>query len=263
MKKDLGGYEKAKKQKLTQKEKTELIEKHVSLVKTTAYRIAGKGTSPIFLQDLIAAGTVGLLEAIEAYDPSLMVKFETFAKFRIRGAMFDDIRCRDWMPRSLRSKLRELSALQQKLATALSRSPTDMEMAAALHMKLEDYYEYVGSIQPGVIISYEELGIPHLSERQIIDYIEDRASPHPDVEMQWKELKNQIILSLEKLDKDEQLVMALYYYEGLTLKEIAEVMQITESRVSQIHSKTLLKLNGRLQGLKNQIDDLDRNTQEN
>lgn len=253
MMKDLGAYRKGNQRKLSQEEKTELLEKYAFLVKNIAYRLAGRIPQEHFLEDLIAAGTVGLLESIEAYDPSFQVKFETFAKFRIRGAMIDDLRHKDWIPRSVRAKLKELEMLQRKLASQFSKLPTDLEMAQALQMKLGDYYNFLSSVQPGLMISLDELEVSVLTEKNVLDYLEDRALPHPEMEVQLKELKNQIITALEGLEKDEQLVMALYYYEGCTLKEIAEIMQITESRVSQIHTKALLKLNLKFEEWKTQM----------
>lgn len=243
--------------KLTKAEKEDLILKYSSLVKITAYRLAARLPSDHMIDDLISCGNIGLLEALESYNPKLMIKFETFAKFRVRGAMLDEMRSRDWIPRSVRQKLRELDQLQKKLSVDLSRLPEDKEMAEALSMSLEEYYSMVLYVQPAGMISYEDLVSGPATERNVLDFLEDRNSPHPDLEMQFKEIKTRIMEALEQLSQDEQMVMALYYYEGLTLKEIAEVLKVSESRVSQIHSKSLLKLNWRLDQYKDNVDDLD------
>lgn len=251
---NLGAYQKQAKRELSQAEKSELIERYAPLVKITAYRLVGRLPSSHMVEDLISCGLVGLLEAIEAFDPSMMIKFETFAKFRVRGSMIDEMRQRDWIPRSVRSKIREMDNLFRKLSAELQRVPDDHDMAKALEMNLEDYYNYLVELQPAGMISYDDVAGHDMTERNIIDFLEDRASPHPDLEIQIKELKAGIIGALEQLERDEQLVMSLYYYEGLTLKEIASVLQVSESRVSQIHSKALVKLNWRLDKFKKDVD---------
>lgn len=258
--KGLGQYENqstAKKAKLTKAEKEELIIKYSSLVKLTAYRLAARLPSDHMIDDLISCGNIGLLEALESYNPHLMIKFETFAKFRIRGAMLDEMRNRDWIPRSVRQKIRELDKIQKKLSIELSRIPEDQDMADALSMNLDEYYNMILYVQPAGMISYEDLVSGPANERNVLDFLEDQSSPHPDLEVQIKELKSKIIEALEQLNQDEQMAMALYYYEGLTLKEIAEVLKVSESRVSQIHSKALLKLNWRLDHYKKDVNDLE------
>lgn len=254
--KGLGAYQKAAKKDMTREEKNELVGKYASLVKITAYRLVGRLPAHHFVEDLISCGMIGLLEAIESFDPSLMIKFETFAKFRIRGSMIDEMRQRDWIPRSVRARIREIDTLSRKLAVDLQRIPDDNDIAAALKMGLEEYYEYIVDLQPAGMVSYDDVAGFDVAEKNIIDFLEDRSSPHPDLEIQIKELKAGIISALEQLEQDEQLVMSLYYYEGLTLKEIANVLQVSESRVSQIHSKALVKLNWRLDKFKRDVAEL-------
>ena len=254
--KNLRAYQKTAKRELSVEEKTELIERYASLVKITAYRLIGRLPASHLVEDLISCGTIGLLEAIESFDPALMIKFETFAKFRIRGAMIDEMRQRDWIPRSVRSRIREMDNLHRKLSAELSKVPDDHDMAKALEMNLEEYYDFILHLQPAGMISYDDISGGDVVERNILDYLEDKSSPHPDFEIQLKELKKRIIEALEQLDQDEQVIMSLYYYEGLTLREIAEVLQLTESRVSQVHSKALLKLHWRLDKYKNDVPDL-------
>lgn len=243
---NLGAYQKPAKRDLSRDEKNSLVEKYAPLVKITAYRLVGRLPATHFVEDLISCGMIGLLEAIESFDPNLNIKFETFAKFRIRGAMIDEMRQRDWIPRSVRAKMREMDALFRRLSVELQRTPEDQDMAAALKMSLEQYYDYIVELQPAGMISYDDVAGYDMPERNVLDFLEDRSSPHPDLEIQIKQLKSGIIEALEQLDQDEQLVTSLYYYEGLTLKEIAQVLQVSESRVSQIHSKALLKLQWRL-----------------
>jgi RNA polymerase sigma factor for flagellar operon FliA len=244
-------------ERLSAEEKNDLIHKYVPLVKVMAFRMISRLPSTHLVDDLISCGNIGLLEAVESFNPKLMIKFETFAKFRIRGAMIDEMRQRDWIPRSVRSRLKEIEAIQKKLASELSRLPEDQEVAAALGMNLEEYHHHLMNIQPAGMISYDQLIGSGEDTKSILDFIEDKSSLHPDLEFQIKELKEKIISSLEQLSPDEQLVMSLYYYEGLTLKEIAEVMKVTESRVSQIHAKALHRLNCRLNQHKGDVEDLE------
>jgi RNA polymerase sigma factor FliA len=242
----MGAYSKSKRD-MTEAEKVELIQRYTPLVKIAAYRLIGRLPRYLLIDDLIACGTLGLLEAINSFDPDMMVKFESYAKFRIRGAMIDELRERDWLPRSVRAKIREMDDLHRKLATELQRAPTDKDMAAALSMPLEQYYEYILDLQPAGMISYEDIaGSTYASEVDVLKFIEDKSSPHPDLEIQYKELKNKIIDAISKLDQDEQMMMALYYYEGLTLVEIAEVLGTSDQRVCQMHAKALMKLRWRL-----------------
>lgn len=253
---NLGAYQKTSKRDLSATERDELIVKYAPLVKITAFRLVGRLPAHHFVEDLISCGMIGLLEAIESFDPALMIKFETFAKFRIRGSMIDEMRQRDWIPRSVRSKMRELDSLYRRLSVDLQRTPEDQDMAKALELNLEDYYNLIVQIQPAGMISYDDVAGHDMPERNMIEFLEDRSSPHPDLEIQIKELKSGIIEALEHLERDEQLVMSLYYYEGLTLKEIAQVLSVSESRVSQIHAKALVKLNWRLDKFKKQIPTL-------
>jgi len=254
--KNLGEYGKSATSGTSKEEKVKLIEKYSSLVKITAYRLAARLPSDHMVDDLISCGNIGLLEAIESFNPRLMIKFETFAKFRIRGAMLDEMRQRDWIPRSVRAKMREMDNLKKELSSKLSKIPDDKEMAAALEMSLDEYYEMIVYIQPAGMISYDQMLGGMGDDKNLLDFLEDKSSPHPDFEIQIKELKKRIIEALEQLAQDEQMVMALYYYEGLTLREIAEVLKVTESRVSQIHAKALLKLNWRLDAYRNDVEDL-------
>lgn len=248
---NLGAYKKAAKRDLSEAEKNELIQRYAPLVKIAAYRLMGRLPRHFSADDLISAGTVGLLEAITSFDPNLAVKFETYAKFRIRGAMLDELRTRDWLPRGVRTKMREIDELHRNLAAQLNRIPDDKDMASALQMSMEEYFDYIVDLQPAGMVSYDELcGGTYESELDVLKFIEDKTSPNPDLEVQFKEVKNRIILALQRLDEEEQLIMSLYYYEGLTFAEISEVLSTSDQRVCQLHSKALMKLRWRLDAYK-------------
>jgi RNA polymerase sigma factor for flagellar operon FliA len=248
---NLGAYSQSSKRELSQAEKTELIERYASLVKIAAYRLMGRLPKHLLADDLIACGNLGLLEAINSYDPAYRVKFETYAKFRIRGAMLDELRMRDWLPRGVRVKMREIDDLYRRLSAEFQRTPDDREMASALEMKLDEYYDYIVDLQPAGMLSYDELcGGRFEAELDVLKFIEDKTSPHPDIEVQVKELKTRIIDAVQKLDSEEQLIMSLYYYEGLTFTEIADVMNTSDQRVCQLHARALLRMRWRLDSYK-------------
>lgn len=254
----IGQYKKAKANlRLSKAEKEKLVQEYAHLVKLTAFRLMAKLPKEDFLDDLISCGNIGLLEALESFNPEFNIKFESFAKFRIRGAMLDELRHRDWIPRSIRSQLRKIDDLHKRLACQLDHLPDDREMAAALELSIDEYYDMMTYLQPAGFVSYEDLVGSRADQRSVLDYLEDRKSAHPDLELQLKEVRHSIIHALEKLTQDEQVVMALYYYEGLTFKEIGSVLKVSESRISQIHARALLRLNLKLKVLKDQIDDLD------
>jgi RNA polymerase sigma factor for flagellar operon FliA len=247
----INAYKKAAKKDLNTNERAELAARYAPLVKMSAYRLIGRLPKHLVVEDLISCGTLGLVEAINSYDATMMVKFETYAKFRIRGAMLDELRLRDWLPRSVRAKMREMDALFGKLSVELQRVPDDRDMAAALEMKLEEYYDYIVDLQPAGMMSYDELvGGAHAAELDVLKFIEDKSSPNPDLEIQIKELKGRIIDAISKLDQEEQVLMALYYYEGLTFAEIAEVLNTSDQRICQMHAKALMRLKWRLESYK-------------
>lgn len=247
----INAYKKSAKRELSSDERKELAERYAPLVKISAYRLIGRLPKHLAVEDLISCGTLGLMEAIHSFDVNLMVKFETYAKFRIRGAMLDELRLRDWLPRSVRAKIREIDQLYSRLSVELHHAPDDREMAAALQMNLEEYYNYIIDLQPAGMMSYDEIaGGTHAAELDVLKFIEDSSSPHPDVEIQMKELKSKIIDAISKLDQEEQVLMALYYYEGLTFTEIAEVLNTSDQRICQMHSKALMRLRWRLDSFK-------------
>ncbi len=243
----VNAYKKAAKRELTDSERSELIERFSPLVKISAYRLIGRLPRHLVVEDLVSCGTVGLMEAVNSYDPNVPVKFETYAKFRIRGAMLDELRLRDFLPRSVRAKMREIDGLYRRLAVELNHSPDDREMAEALKMNLEEYYNYIVDLQPAGMMSYEEvIGSPHSAGLDVLKFLEDKSSPHPDLEIEMKELKSKIVEAITKLDQEEQLLMSLYYYEGLTFTEIADILNTSDQRVCQMHSRALMRLRWRL-----------------
>lgn len=229
--------------------KDKLLLEYANLVKYIAQRIAVNLPSSVERDDLISAGILGLVKAVETFEPERGFKFETYAGHKIRGAILDELRAMDWVPRSVRQKARELQRVFAKLENELGRMPYDDEVCKSLNITMKEYEDILTEVTPTTIISLEE-AMPDREtdskEIRIIDTIEDPGSNNPLKELGFTEVKNILKEAIGNLPEKEKLVIALYHYEELTLKEIGVVLNISESRVSQIHSKVILKLRSKL-----------------
>jgi len=200
--------------------------------------------------DLISYGLVGLISAIERFDPGREVKFETFAITRIKGSIIDELRSLDWVPRSVRAKAREIERANAKLENELQRAPTDAEMAEALEMSVDDLQSALTRISNSSVVALDELWtLSDASGDQVslLDTIQDPHAIDPAHAVDATETKDRLASAIARLPEREKLVVALYYYENLTLREIGEVLGVTESRVSQLHTKAVLRLKSRIQ----------------
>jgi len=229
--------------------KDKLLVEYASLVKYIVNRIAINLPASVNRDDLISSGILGLIRAVETFEPERGFKFETYAGHKIRGAVLDELRAQDWVPRSVRQKSREIQRAYAKLENELGRMPYDDEVSEAMGISQKEFEDMLSDVAPTTIISLEE-AMPDRStdakEIRIIDTIEDPGSDNPLKEMGFNEVKNILKETIANLPEKEKLVIALYHYEELTLKEIGVVLDISESRVSQIHSKAILKLRARL-----------------
>jgi len=229
--------------------KDKLLVNYAYLVKYIAQRKAINLPSSVEVDDLISAGVMGLIKAVESFDPARGFKFETFAGHKIRGAILDELRAMDWVPRSVRQKSRELQKVYTKLENKLGRIPYDDEVCAEMGMTIKEFESMLSEVTPTTIISLEE-SMPERDadskQIRIIDTIEQPGSENPLKELGFEETKRILKETIANLPEKEKLVIALYHYEELTLKEIGVVLDISESRVSQIHSKAILKLRSRL-----------------
>src|SRR3712207_6386068 len=199
--------------------------------------------------DLISYGLVGLISAIERFELEREIKFETYAVTRIKGAIIDELRSLDWVPRSVRARSREIERKATELEHKLQRAPTDEELAAALGMGMDEFQAAITQIANSSIIALDETwsvssGGESLS---LIDTITDQRPNDPQELVHHTELRDTLADAIARLPEREKIVIALYYYDGLTLREIGEVLGVTESRVSQLHTKAILRLKGRLQ----------------
>jgi RNA polymerase sigma factor for flagellar operon FliA len=220
-----------------------LLVQYLPLVRRLASRLLGSLPRSVRLDDLVSAGVMGLLTSLDNFDPTLGVKFETFAMNRIRGAMVDSLRELDWVPRSIRQKARKLETTIEKLTQTLGRVPVDLEVAEALNLSHEEYCEILDEVNVSVLLSLDDSFRNHNGDQATLaDLAPDHDAPNSHEQLEEKEIRGMLIDRLKNLPEQEKLVVALYYYEELTFKEIGSILNLTESRVSQIHSKAILTL---------------------
>jgi len=227
-------------------ERQRLLEQYLPLVKNVAGRMAMGFPKSVEVCDLINTGVIGLIEAMSKFDPARGVKFETYAVPRIRGAILDELRSLDWVPRSTRAKSREIDKATARLENQLGRRPSQRELAKTLKVSTGELFSAVDDISSATMLSLDEMIYKEEDNRQVprVETLPDLTSESVLGELEKQELKAYLVQAISHLTEQERLVVALYYYEELTLKEIGEVMQISESRVSQIHTKSVLKLRG-------------------
>ncbi|NLM40796.1 MAG: FliA/WhiG family RNA polymerase sigma factor [Firmicutes bacterium] len=225
----------------------ELIEEYIPLVKFVAGRLAMNLPSSVEVGDLESFGFFGLLDALEKFDADRNTKFETYATTRIRGAIIDGLRSLDWVPRSTRSKARLVESQIYELTNDLGRTPTNEEVAQALGLSLDEYYGLLSELKGANLFSLDEAAASEQAgdNLKILDLVVDQGLL-PDQQILEKESVEELAAAIEALSEREQLVLALYYHEDLTLKEIGHVLQVSESRVSQIHTKAIMTLRSRL-----------------
>jgi RNA polymerase sigma factor for flagellar operon FliA len=227
-----------------------LVVAYSPLVKYVAGRTAAGLPPHVEEADLISYGLVGLISAIERFDLSREIKFETYAITRIKGAIIDELRSIDWVPRSVRARAREIERANAKLEHRLQRTPGDEEIAAEMGLTLSEFHESLLQISHSSVAALDELwSVSDSSGDQVslMDTIEDPGAPDPSRSLDVGDLKDRIAEAIAALPEREKLVIALYYYENLTLREIGEVLGVTESRVSQLHTKAVLRLRSRMQ----------------
>jgi len=230
---------------VTKKERDQLIMKYVPLVKSVVGRITARLPSHVVdREDLIHVGVIGLMSALEKYDANRNVQFETYARFRIRGAVLDEMRSRDWVPRSTRSKDNKLEAAFEKLQKKLGRSPDEEEVAEFLKMTMEEYFQLLDESRCISMISSEDLPGDYLDRLSRDKMLETVDHGNPLELLKSSELREGMKKAVNQLPEKERLVLALYYYEELTMKEIGKVLNLTESRVCQLHTQAILRLRG-------------------
>jgi RNA polymerase sigma factor for flagellar operon FliA len=229
-----------------------LILTYAPLVKYVAGRLGSGLPAHVDENDLVSYGLLGLIGAIELFDPDRDIKFETYAIARIKGSIIDELRAMDWVPRSVRSRARDIERAIGELERKLMRAPTDEEIAEKLGVTTDELNDSLSEIGRSSIAALDELWTISSGgggdQVALIDTIEDTTGPEPQSELAATELKEALGEAIARLPEREKLVVTLYYYEELTLREIGEVLGVTESRVSQLHTKAILRLKARLAG---------------
>lgn len=225
----------------------QLIMDYAPLIRFVAQRIAARLPSNIDIDDLISAGVIGLMDAIEKYDPSRDNKFKTYAEFRIRGAILDELRSQDWVPRSVRDKAKKIEKTYAELEQKFGRAVSDTEISGALGVELDEYYDMVAKVKAVTLLSIDELSGPNQHDRKsLLECLENSNSKNPFTQLKSKGIRELLVKNIEDLPEKQKLVLSLYYYEDLNLKEIGKILDVTESRVSQLHTQAVEKLRARL-----------------
>jgi RNA polymerase sigma factor FliA len=222
-----------------------LMEQYLPLVKYTADRISAKLPNEVDVDDLVSAGTFGLIDAIDAFDLHRGVKFETYCSPRIRGAILDELRTMDWVPRLVRSRAHKLESTTKILRAELGRLPSEDEIAARLGMTRAELDKLMSDANAVLLISLSRNYVDQDSDRELqeIDVLEDRRSCDPEQDLQQRDLRDMVMRGLTEV---ERLILMLYYYEEMTMKEIGATLDLSESRVSQMHSGILARLRNQL-----------------
>jgi RNA polymerase sigma factor for flagellar operon FliA len=231
---------------MTAAEREELIVNTLPLIKHIAHKVAIRLPNSIEIRDLINAGAIGLLDAIDKFDPERGVKFKTYAEVRIRGAIIDSLRSLDWAPRSLRKKSKDLEKVYTHLNQKLGREATDEEVSEACGKNIEDFHVLIDQLNGLTIGSFENTSDPDDKTGGHIVYCADDGTNDPYLRFENKELTEILAAAIDDLPERERMVMSLYYYEEFTMKEIGALMGVNESRISQIHTKATLRLKGKL-----------------
>ncbi|WP_133407601.1 RNA polymerase sigma factor FliA [Parashewanella tropica] len=222
-------------------DRTHVVEQYAPLVKKIAHHLLARLPASVQLDDLLQAGLMGLLEASGKFDSSKGAKFETFAGIRIRGAMLDEIRRGDWVPRSVHRNQRMVDKVIEKLEQELGREASDIEIAAELNLPIEEYHHILNDVATGKIVGFEDLGVSH-------DVIREDQAPedHAFDTLSEHNFQKALVQGIKQLPERDALVLSLYYDEALNLKEIGLILEVSESRVSQILSQAMLRLKGKL-----------------
>jgi RNA polymerase sigma factor for flagellar operon FliA len=218
--------------------RNELVMKYIQLVRSIALRLVPTYRKHVDFDDLMSSGLLGLMDAIDKFDITKEVKFETYASLRIKGEIIDQIRKQDWAPISLRQKIKRVEECFDSLESSTGRTPTDSEVARKLSMSTEDVKKTLDEAHTFNLVALDEM----LMDRVAGDSLAASPDESPEKRLEEKELKEILVKTIEALSDKEQQVVSMYYYDELTLKEIGMVLGVTESRISQIHSKAMMTL---------------------
>jgi RNA polymerase sigma factor for flagellar operon FliA len=225
-----------------------LILEHTPLIRYVAGRVAMRLPPHVPLEDLYSAGVLGLIDAVDKFDPRQNVKFKTYAEFRIRGAILDELRAMDWVPRSVRRKSSKLEDAYHTIQNQLGRAASDEEVASALGVSLDEFFHLLDEVKGVNLLSLDDQNnlLGQLDSDQVLEALGREDNEDPLTQLGLAELRRAVAAAIEGLPEKEKLVVSLYYYDELTMREIGEVLGYTESRISQMHTKAILRLRARL-----------------
>ena len=232
--------------KLTAEERKELIEEYTSLIWFIAKKISVRLPANIDVEDLVSSGVIGLMDAIEKYDATRDNKFKTYAEFRIRGSILDELRAQDWVPRSVRDKAKMLDRATSNLESDLGRPPTDIEISEYLGLTINEFYHLVNQVRPVNVLSIDEVSaFSSVDKKSFLNLLQGDNDPFSS--LNTKSIKKVIKQLIEELPERQRIVLSLYYYEGFNLKKIGAILGVTESRISQLHAQAINRLKVKLQ----------------
>ncbi|WP_158893207.1 FliA/WhiG family RNA polymerase sigma factor [Amycolatopsis anabasis] len=223
-----------------------LVLHYAPLVKYVAGRVGTGLPTHVDVGDLVQSGIFGLVDAIEKFDPERGLRFETYAMQRIRGAILDDLRSQDWVPRVVRSRAREAERALERLGARLHRTPTDAELAAELDITVDDLRDLYGQLQLTSVVALEDLVAAGKDSGSLVDTLPDDDAVDPVAVLVDQDNRRQLAEAIAQLTERDRIVVSLYYFESLTLAEIGKVLGVTESRVSQLHTRAVLRLRAKL-----------------
>ncbi len=232
-----------------------LVAQYAPLVRYVAGKVAVGLPNHVDYDDLVGYGIFGLFDAINKFNPEKNVKFKTYAVQRIRGAIYDELRSIDWVPRSIRQKSRDIENSVRRLESTLGRAATDKEIAVELGVTLKELDATITKIGATSLLSLNDIWHPNDNSQSttIGDSVTAPTKLHPDIIVEKEEMRRVIAGSIQELPENEKKVLILYYYEDLTLREIGEVLEVTESRISQLHTKAIIRLRAKLTNVRKGI----------
>lgn len=237
--------------------KDEIVIEYAPLVKFIAMKISSRLPANIELDDLISCGVIGLMDAIEKFDSTRDNKFKTYAEFRIRGAILDELRSQDWVPRSVREKAKQIERAYVKLEGELGREATDEEMCDELQITRDEFYDLVNKAKSVSLLNIDDSATFNRGDKKLMmGLLENRRNSNPYAAVNFKRAQEAIKEGIKSLPEKQRLVLSLYYYEDLNLKEIGQVLDVTESRVSQLHTQAIIKLKSKLRSSFESYEDL-------
>jgi RNA polymerase sigma factor for flagellar operon FliA len=232
----------------SQQSREQLVLKYAPLLKRIVSRMASRFPPEVDSEEVYQAGMIGLLDAVDKFDSSRDIQFQTYAEYRIKGSILDELRALDWVPRGVRAAATEWERAWNEQCSFLGREPSDTEMATKLEMPLNEYHDFVARASPLSLVTLDHLGGSGEEEegQSLLDILRDPDGSDPFSELSMHQLKSRLQEAIEELTDREQTTLSLYYVEELNMKEVAAVLGVGEARVSQLHTKIILKLRAKL-----------------